>query len=112
MHIYWKCFIPGIIATGIGIFILLGIWFPRIRGYHKGSPVRLGPFSCAAAALIPLVWGLLLIGLSFYPNLFEKLVLLFVVSFVAGIGGSVYGTALDFRAQKKDEEKSKTDARD
>jgi len=112
MHIPWHGLIAGIVFTGIGIFILSGIWFPRLRGYHKASRVRFGPFSCAAAALIPLVWGLLVIGLAFYPHAFNKLVLLFVVSLIAGIGGSMYGAVLDHRAQKKDEEKSENNAGD
>ena len=99
MHTYhWKLIIPGAVLIAVGIVILLGIWFPRIRGHHKGSKIPAGTFYSVSAALLPCSWGILLIWMGIHSAVGEPSAILFIAPFILSLAGCFYGHSLDIRA--------------
>ena len=86
------------IGIGAALYILLGIWIPKLRCKWKGSDVRTGPLSCAAFALM--------IGsICFFPFAGKTrpafLSVLPVVSFIVGWIAAVLGQAMDARTYRR-----------
>src|SRR5262249_55300032 len=89
----------GTAWIAIGVVIVLGIWFPRLRGHHTRTGIRipLGILSSASAALLPCSWGVLFVWLGFHPAVQSISVLWFVIPFVLAVVGNVVGFVRDRR---------------
>jgi len=95
-----RIIVPGVVAIVVAVVVLLGIWFPKLRGVHKGSKIPLGTFSSVCVALLPGSWGTLLLWLCFHPASHIS-VLWFATPFVLCIIGSIYGHYLDLSNRQK-----------
>ena len=102
MHIYClKCVVGGMACLGIAGYILLGLVFPRLRGYHHGTQVRLGAFTSVCAAILPFGWGVMLTWVGTHADA-ELPILYFIMPLAPAIAGSLYGSWVDFRADHKE----------
>jgi hypothetical protein len=102
MHIVClKCLVAGVAFVAIASYILLGVMFRRLRGYHHGTQVRLGIFTSLSVASLPLSWGAVLVWMG--THVIDGMpVLWFVIPFVVCFCGAIIGSGLDFHADEID----------
>jgi len=102
MHIVClKCLVTGGAFLVLAIYTLLSVVFPRLRGFHHGTHVRLGMLTSLCAAALPLTWGAMLVWMG--THVVEGIpVLWFAIPFVVCFGGAIYGSGRDFHAHENE----------
>ena len=104
MHIVClKCLVAGCAFLAIAMYILLGVVFRRLRGYHHGTHVRLGILTLLSVAALPLIWGAMLVWMG--THVIEGIPVLwfaipFAIPFAVCFGGAIYGSGRDFHADE------------
>lgn len=88
----------SLVATAMGIYYALGIWYPKYRTTWRRSTLLTGPVSCAGLALLFVSIGLLFPALNWTP--FYSLFIL-ALPILLGAILIVIGFILDIRANKR-----------
>jgi hypothetical protein len=84
----------GAIGVGIAIYAALGIWFPKLRSYWKGTRIKCGAVTCAGTTL-----GFGSLGLLFLlgNTIQEKSRIWYGMAFIIGWLIAAIGYLLDKR---------------
>jgi hypothetical protein len=97
----WKPVLLSALLILAGIYMLLGIWFPRLRCEYKGSRTPVGSLASASFAFVAISWGLAVLwqGLLGADGNFSFA--WFAVPFVLGAIGVICGEIRDRRFHRE-----------